>query len=295
MIRLVTLGEGMVEFSSEAPGLFRQGFAGDAVNTAIHARRLGAEAALVTRIGADVFAEGLCAAWQAEGLDLSHAPVVPGENGLYVISTDAEGERSFAYRRAGSAASGLSLADLDAAWLAAADMVLTSGITQAISDTAQALVAAVAALPALQGRLAHDPNHRPSLWARRGGDPAARRAFSQVAGHVQWLLPSWPADGVLLDGSCTTPQDAALGFASAGADVALKLGDQGVLILQAGQMTLVRAQPVEQVVDSTGAGDAWNAAFLVGLMRGEAAVAAAAKANAHAATVLAHRGAIPPR
>lgn len=117
MSRLVTLGEGMVEFHAEAPGLYRQGFAGDAVNTAIHASRLGVEAALVSRIGADVFAEGLCAAWLSEGLDLSHAPVVPGENGLYVISTDPAGERSFAYRRAGSAASQLSQADLDAGLL----------------------------------------------------------------------------------------------------------------------------------------------------------------------------------
>lgn len=292
---LVTVGEGMVEFHAEAPGLFRQGFAGDVVNTAIHASRLGLPAALLSRIGDDFFAGPLRAAWLGEGLDLSHAPTVPGENGLYVITTDARGERSFTYRRAGSAASQLSPADLDAAWLLGADMVLTSGITQAISETAQALVAAIAALPNLRPRLAHDPNHRPNLWARRGGDAAARAALMDVRGRVAWLLPSWPADAVLLPGAPASAEAAARAFAAEGADVALKMGADGVLILQSGHLTHVPAQPVAQVVDSTGAGDAWNAAFLVGLIRGETAVKAAAAANAHAATVLSHRGAIPPR
>lgn len=295
MTGLVTVGEGMVEFHAEAPGLYRQGFAGDVVNTAIHASRLGIRSALVSRIGADIFAEPLRSAWESEGLDLSHAPTVPGENGIYVITTDAEGERSFTYRRAGSAASQLSPGDLDAAWLAQADMVLTSGISQAISETAEALVAAIVATPGLTGRLAHDPNHRPALWARRGGTAAARAALADVQGKVAWLLPSWPADGVLLPDAPASPFEAAQAFAAQGADVALKMGEDGVLILQAGQLTRVHAVKVAQVIDSTGAGDAWNAAFLVGLICGQPAVEAAQAANAYAATVLGHRGAIPPR
>lgn len=295
MTGLVTVGEGMVEFHAEAPGLYRQGFAGDVVNTAIHASRLGVRSALVSRIGADIFAEPLGAAWKAEGLDLSHAPTVPGENGIYVITTDARGERSFTYRRAGSAASQLSPRDLDAAWLAQADMVLTSGICQAISDTAQALVAAIVALPALAGRVAHDPNHRPALWVKRGGVAAARAAFAEVQGRVAWLLPSWPADAVLLPDAPASPAEAARGFAAQGANVAMKMGEDGVLILEAGRLTQIPAVKVPQVIDSTGAGDAWNAAFLVGLIRGQPAVEAAAAANVHAATVLGHRGAIPPR
>lgn len=295
MTGLVTVGEGMVEFHAQGPGVFRQGFAGDVVNTAIHASRLGIPAALLSRIGADIFAAPLRAAWEAEGLDLSHAPTVPGDNGIYFITTDSAGERSFTYRRAGSAASQLSPGDLDQPWLAGADMVLTSGITQAISATAQALVAAIATLPDMRQRLVHDPNHRPTLWARRGGDEAARAALAEVQGRVAWLLPSWPADAALLPQAPTTATEAARAFAEKGANVALKLGADGVLVLQNGHLTHVPTQPVSQVVDSTGAGDAWNAAFLTELIRGKPAIGAAAAANAHAATVLSCRGAIPPR
>ena len=295
MTGLVTVGEGMVEFHAAAPGLYRQGFAGDVVNTAIHASRLGIRSALVSRIGADIFAEPLRAAWEAEGLDLSHAPTVAGENGIYVITTDALGERSFTYRRAGSAASQLSPGDLDAAWLAQADMILTSGICQAISDTAQALVASIVAQPGLAGRLAHDPNHRPALWATRGGNAAAGAALAEVWGRVAWLLPSWPADAVLLPDTPASAAEAAKGFAAQGADVALKMGEDGVLILQGGRLSHIPAVKVGRVIDSTGAGDAWNAAFLVGVIRGQPAIEAARAANAHAATVLCHPGAIPPR
>lgn len=293
---LVAIGEGMVEFHATAPGLtsdlFRRGYAGDVVNTLIHAARLGLTAGLVSRIGDDAFGPLLRAAWAGEGLDLSHAPTVPGDNGLYVILTDDAGEREFLYRRAGSAACGLCPADLDRDWLSRARMVLLSGITQAISGTAEATVAAAAAMcsPA-----AFDPNYRPRLWARRGGLAAARVAFAAVAPRVDWLLPSFPADLPLIGAEGADAGDALRAFADFGPHVALKMGGDGVALWHDGRMTQVPAVPVAHVVDTTGAGDAWNAAFLAGLLTGDPPVQAAACANAHAAGTLGYRGAIPPR
>lgn len=298
---LIAIGEGMVEFHAEGGGfsgadLFRRGFAGDVVNTLIHASRLGLRCGLVSRIGADAFAPALLDAWRAEGLDLSHAPVVPGENGIYFILTDANGEREFLYRRAGSAASMLGPGDLDAAFLAGARLVLVSGITQAISASAQALVAAVAALPLAKAAGVYDPNYRPHLWAARGGVVAAQAAFSELAPRMRWLLPSFPADLVLLGAGPDLPASEALRrFAAFGPDVALKLGEDGVLISVGGVVAQVPAVKVAKVIDSTGAGDAWNAAFLAGLLQGKAAPQAALAANLHAAGTLGYPGAIPPR
>lgn len=294
---LIAIGEGMVEFHAEGHGfsgdLFRRGFAGDVVNTLIHASRLGLNVALISRIGDDAFAPLLRKAWEAEGVDLSHAPVVPGDNGIYFILTDAVGEREFIYRRAGSAASGLGPADLDVAFLQSAGLVLLSGITQAISETAESLIRAASRLPVLT---AYDPNYRPKLWARRGGIAAAQAAFADVAPHVRWIMPSYPADLVLIGAEENLPAAEALRrFAAFGPDVALKWGDQGVLLWVAGQISHILAAPVAEVVDSTGAGDAWNGAFLAGLVKGQPPEAAAALANAHAALTLAYRGAIPPR
>ena len=294
---LIAIGEGMVEFHAEGHGLsgdlFRRGFAGDVVNTLIHASRRGLNVALISRIGDDAFAPLLCKAWQDEGIDLSHAPVVPGDNGMYFILTDEKGEREFIYRRAGSAACGLGPADLDAAFLGAAKIVLLSGITQAISASAEALIRAASRLPCVS---AYDPNYRPKLWARRGGIAAAQAAFVDVAPHVKWIMPSYPADLVLIGADENLPASEALDrFAAIGPNVALKWGDQGALLSAGGAVWHVPAAPAAKVVDTTGAGDAWNAAFLSGLIRGQAPDKAAASANAYAALTLGFRGAIPPR
>lgn len=297
---LVGIGEGMVEFHASGAfacaETFHRGFAGDVVNSLIHASRLGLRTALVSRIGDDAFAPALVAAWTAEAVDLNHAPVVPGENGLYFILTDASGEREFLYRRAGSAASQIGPGDIDSALLGAARFVLVSGITQAISATAEAAVAAACALEGARANTVYDPNYRPRLWAPRGGVVAARRAFASIAAQFAWILPSFPADLPLIGAGALDDRAALSAFAAvSGADVALKLGEHGVLLHVRGRVTHVPAVPAPVIVDTTGAGDAWNAAFLHGLASGQAPEQAAAAANLYAVGILGFRGAIPPR
>ena len=297
---LVAIGEGMVEFHATgdfaSAQTFLRGFAGDVVNSLIHASRMGLRTALVSRIGDDAFAPALLAEWSAEAVDLTHAPVVPGENGLYFILTDPKGEREFLYRRAGSAASQIGPGDIDPALLGAARFVLVSGITQAISASAEAAVAAACALDGARANTAYDPNYRPRLWAQRGGVEAARRAFAAIAAQVAWILPSFPADLPLIAAEALDPRAALADFAAAsGASVALKLGENGVVLHVRGQVTHVPAVPAPLIVDTSGAGDAWNAAFLHGLACAQAPEQAAAAANRYAVGILGCRGAIPPR
>ncbi len=299
---LVAIGEGMVEFHAEGGGFgeaqtFRRGFAGDVVNCLISASRLGLKAALLSRIGADAFAPAMVRVLSEEGIDLSHAPLVAGANGIYFILTDERGEREFLYRRAGSAASRLGSDDLDRDFVAKARYVLISGIAQAISASAERLVAAAASMPELKRTGVYDPNYRPKLWRARGGEAAARRAFRQVAPRMAWLLPSYPADLPLFAiGKTRVAAEIAKRLADAyGVSVALKLGQNGALIHTGDASIHVPAAKVDTVVDTTGAGDAWNAAFLAGLARGIEPVAAAEGANAYAAGALRHRGAVPPR
>jgi 2-dehydro-3-deoxygluconokinase len=297
---LVGIGEGMVEFHAAGAfanaQTFHRGFAGDVVNSLIHASRLGLRTALVSRIGDDAFASALVVEWSAEAVDLTHAPVVPGENGLYFILTDAKGEREFLYRRAGSAASQIGPGDIDPALLGAARFVLVSGITQAVSASAEAAVAAACALDGARANTVYDPNYRPRLWAQRGGVEGAQRAFAAIAPKVAWILPSFPADLPLIGAEAVGDHAALAAFAAiSGANVALKLGADGVLLQVGGRLTHVPAVPAPVIVDTTGAGDAWNAAFLQGLARALPPDQAAAAANLYAVGILAHRGAIPPR
>lgn len=283
---LIGLGECMVEFNateplSQAVG-FNKAYGGDVLNALVTAARQGARTAFISRVGDDPFGAGLRAAWREEGIDVSRAPLVPGENGVYFISLDAHGERSFTYRRAGSAASQLAAAQVDEAFIASARCVLLSGITQAISPGARAATLAAARLARQNGVLvAYDPNYRPRLW---GAPDNAREACAELLPYVDILLPSLPADGPIFP----CPPQSLVGH------VAVKHGEEGCEVWLRGERTKVPAAAA-RVVDTTGAGDAWNGAYLAALLRGESAPAAAALANRVAAEKLAYRGAIPPR
>ncbi|MBX8467024.1 sugar kinase, partial [Deinococcus sp. RIT780] len=269
---LIALGECMIELRADgplgdAPQLTRA-CGGDTLNALVSAARLGSRCGFISRVGNDPFGHGLRRAWQAEGIDVTHAPLVDGENGVYFISLHAGGEREFTYRRAGSAATHLSPADVDAAYVASSRTLLLSGITQAISQTAQAATRHAAQLARQCGtRVAFDPNYRPRLWADRAGDgtglDAARAALHELLPFVDLLLPSFPADAALLDTAPADAPEAARAFAALGVTVALKGGADGAWLCSPhADPQHVPAPPVPDVLDTTGAGDAWNGAFL---------------------------------
>jgi 2-dehydro-3-deoxygluconokinase len=282
---LIGIGECMVEFHATAPlaqaTQFHKSYGGDVLNALVAAARAGSRSAFVSRVGDDPFGPGLLAAWREEGVDTSHAPLVPGENGVYFISVDAAGERSFTYRRAGSAASAMT-ADVDEAFIASGRCLLLSGITQAISPGARAATLAAARISRAHGvTVAYDPNYRPRLWTETA---TARAACLELLPYVDILLPSLPADADVLPGPAPTLAP----------HVAVKLGEQGSEVWHGGERTVVPVASA-QVVDTTGAGDCWNGTYLALLLDGVAPLDAAARANAAAAAKLAHRGAIPPR
>ncbi|GGS25329.1 sugar kinase [Deinococcus knuensis] len=297
---LIALGECMVELRADGPlgdaAHLTRACGGDTLNALVSAARLGSRCGFISRVGNDPFGPGLRRAWLAEGIDVTHAPLVDGENGVYFISLHAGGEREFTYRRADSAATQLSPADVDATYVASSGTLLLSGITQAISGSAQAATRHAAQLARQCGtRVAFDPNHRPRLWAARGGLDAARAGLHELLPCVDLLLPSFPADAALLDDSPGSAPDAARAFAALGVTVALKGGADGAWLCDPdGEPLHVPAPPVPDVLDTTGAGDAWNGAFLHALTRAQPPEQAARTAHASAAHVIRHRGALPP-
>lgn len=297
---LIGLGECMVEFFADEPlgqaRTFTRSFGGDVLNALVAAARLGTTAGFITLVGNDPFGPGLLQAWQAEGLDTTRAPLVEGENGVYFISLLESGEREFTYRRQGSAASRLSPEHIQPAHLAGARMLLLSGITQAISPSAQAATLRAAKLARSSGLwVAFDPNYRPRLWALRGGLEAARQAMAELLPFVDLLLPSHPADLALWGLEHLEAPAALRVLLQYVPRVGLKAGAAGAWLGWEGQTQHVPPVSPHQVRDTTGAGDAWNGAFLHGLLQGQTPLAAATLANRLAAAKLAFRGAIPPR
>lgn len=296
---LIGLGECMVELWSDAPlgtsATLNRSFGGDVLNSLVTAARLGTRTAFISRVGNDPFGRALLEAWQSEGIDTQHAPLVDGENGVYFISLLEHFEREFTYRRASSAASKITPEHLEPEFITSSHAILLSGITQAISESAQATTLEAARIAKNAGTLvAFDPNYRPKLWAARGGLQAARAAWQELLPFVDALLISHPADSILITDNNLEPQELARKLNNQIKIVAIKLGENGLLLAHSGILENIPVVPPRFLKDTTGAGDAWNGAFLHGLTRGLTPQESAKLGNRVASAKLEFRGAIPP-
>ena len=108
MTTAVSIGEVMIELKREPDGRFALAFGGDSFNTAVYLARCGIDTAYVTALGDDRWSDEVVALAEAEGIETSAILRVPGRlPGLYLIETDAAGERTFFYWRETSPARNL--------------------------------------------------------------------------------------------------------------------------------------------------------------------------------------------
>lgn len=293
MARIVIVGEGMLELSGEG-GAWRLGHGGDALNTAIHLARRGHAVRFLTALGSDRFSRRLRQAWIDEGIDDALILTHPTRHaGLYAIALDERGERSFTYWREASAAR--AMLDLPGAAAALdeaerAELLYFSLISLAILPAAgrERLLALAAAVRAGGGRVAFDGNYRPALWP---SPDEARAARDEAIARADIGLPTF-ADEAALSGAAS-PQAVADQWRERGcAEVVVKLGAQGCL-LPDGRVT--EPERVLDPVDTSGAGDAFNAGYLDARLTGLDPEAAARAGHRLAAWTIMRPGAIPPR
>lgn len=297
MKRILSIGEAMVEMSqSGQPGLWRMGIAGDTLNTAWYLRRLldaDWQVGYLTRIGTGSFSQQMLDFLQAEDIDASHVTRDPHrEIGLYAISLN-DGERSFAYWRDTSAARLLAQdgAALDAA-LQDCHLAYLSGITLAIlppQDRAR-LLAALATARANGTTVVFDTNLRPRLWA----DVADMRAAIQTAAAcADLILPSYDDEAAHFGDA--DPQATIARYLQCGAAHVVVKNGGGPMWFGGAQGTgeLPDLRP-ETPVDTTAAGDSFNAGYLAAWLTGGGCEAAIHAGHALSRQVIRHRGALVP-
>jgi 2-dehydro-3-deoxygluconokinase len=293
MARIVCIGEGMLELSRPA-GDWQLAYGGDTLNTAIHLARAGHNVAFFSALGTDPLSRGAKEAWRAEGLDTSLVLDHPARHiGLYAVATESDGERSFTYWRDESAAREMfALPGGETALSAAAeaDLLVFSLVSLAILPPGgrARLLRLASAVRARSGRVAFDGNYRPPLW-RGEGDPVFAREAAIACADIG--LPTLD-DETALTGE-VDPGAIAARWAELGClETVVKLGAAGCWI-PSGE--IVAPKHVLQPVDTSGAGDAFNAGYLAARLRGAGIAEAASAGNALASRTIMYPGAVPPR
>lgn len=299
MLRIACIGEVTVEIIATSSSDAQLGIAGDTYNTAIYLARLldpaMARVSCVTALGCDTFSERIRKHMHNCGIDGSHVErredKVPG---LYAIETDETGERSFTYWRSDSAARTLF------SWPCVItpdvvnnfDIVFATGISIAIlpPEVRLELLDTIDAFRARGGKFVYDSNHRPQLWESLD---AAERINSEFWKRADVALPSLNGEfSIFGDANEIAVLDRIRGLGCK--EGALKRGALGPLSIDP-TLPQMDFAPAMQVVDTTAAGDSFNAGFLACWLMGGGAPEAMTKAHNLACQVIAHRGAIIPR
>lgn len=269
-IDVLSFGETMAMFVAEQTGdlaqvrQFHKRIAGADSNVAIGLSRLGFNVAWLSRVGDDSLGRFVVDTLSHEGVDCRHVAVDPlHPTGFQFKSREEAGaDPQVEYFRKGSAASHLSVADISPALLQARHLHAT-GIPPALSPATGELSRALMTQMRQAGRsVSFDPNLRPSLWASQAQMIAEINA---LAGLADWVLPGL-GEGRLLTGF-DDPADIAAFYLDQGAEaVAIKLGADGAYYRTQLDQGFIAAVPVENVVDTVGAGDGFAVGMISALL-----------------------------
>jgi 2-dehydro-3-deoxygluconokinase len=262
---------------------FRRIVAGSESNVAAGFVRLGHRARLVTRVGRDALGDAVAASlrsWDIDALvqrsDRPTGTIVRG------LGTDAGVQA--VHLREGAAAVELSAADVDEAWGEAVDVVFVTGIAAVRSESARSAVERTVELARGSGALVVvDPNVRLSL----GSHDQYREALSGLRGDTDIAIGDL-AELALLAG--TAPVDAVASLIDGGCRlVVTKRGADGAVATDGTDTVEVRSNATH-VVDTVGAGDAFAAGLIAGVVEGQSIAGALELASVVAARVVATPG-----
>ena len=295
MTSAICIGECMVELRPVDDGHLKRGFAGDAYNTAVYLKRSAPDidVAFLTATGDESLSNAMVETWRGEGISDRLTFRIPGERpALYLIETNAKGDRKFHYWRSETPAKEwlrLLLAAGGAELLNKSDLVYVSGISLAILSYADRQ-AAVELLGTLKTKVAFDPNIRPALWKSMD---EARHTFEAMVKVASIVLPS-RQDYQLMYGMDDPQAQIEFTATLTEAEIALTCDEDGCRLRVGDEIIALPTQAVK-VVDTSGAGDSFNGAYLAARLKGKDPRDAVKDGLALAAKVVAQPGAIIPR
>lgn len=299
MKKVAFFGECMVELNGALPNLY-QTYGGDTLNGATYLARLASdnvEVHYVTAIGQDPLSSSIRQSWEQDGIKTDYVMIDHKKNmGLYLISVTDGGERSFTYWRNDSAAKHMmNNPQIDDTFdiLKSFDMLVLSGITLGIltEPDRQKLFTKIADLRQAGVTIVFDSNYRPALWENK---QATMNAYDRMFTLTDIALVTLDDEQNLRLLSDTAEIAADRILSNGVRTVVVKDGPNGSSYFTNLMVEHVPTTPV-QAIDTTAAGDSYNAGFLSQYLNGAPLTDSCRRGNEVAGIVIQHRGAIAPQ
>jgi len=265
---VVTFGESMVLFAPseretlESTFAYHASIGGAESNCAIGLARLGYSVSWVSRVGRDPFGARVLKTIRGEGVDVSRVEMCDSAPTGLMFKEPGPGNttRVFYYRRQ-SAAAALRSAQFDSL---SAKYLFVTGITPALSDSNRKLTFdLVERFRAAGTKVVFDPNMRFRLWSAK----EARNVFLELARNCDVLIPSLAEAEIMtgLNNEAEHMLDALLSLGPP--QIVLKAGDKGAWYADGTEHGFCPCHSVVEI-DPVGAGDAFCAGVLSGLLDG---------------------------
>lgn len=299
MKNIFLFGECMIELMTASQdtsdNTLKQSFAGDVFNTAVYLKRTFSDVKvdLVTAVGKDQFSLDMVQYFENENIGTDF--VFKSENkipGLYSIQLDDLGERSFTYWRQDSAARQVMqhIDDKAISELSKGDMFFFSGISLAVvePEARASFWTLVDKLKATGVQIVFDPNYRPRLWK---DEDEAKEQFDKAFALSDMLLPGIDDFNSLYGMDSFEQVNQFLGPYHID-EIIVKNGPKTVISVIKGQVEEHIIIPVDNVVDTTSAGDSFNGAYLGARLNDYSIVQSIELASKAAGFVIQHKGAI---
>lgn len=270
-MEVLTFGETMVLLNPDANGPlryvnnFKKSVGGADSNVAIALSRLGHKSAWFSKLGNDEFGRQILNIIRGEGVDTSKVTFDEDARTGLMIKERVSGENpSVYYYRKDSAASKLSVDDINEDYIKQAKIIHITGITPAISKSARDMVFKVIDIAKQNNILiSFDPNIRLKLWTLE----EARPVLLEIAKNADIILPGCDEGQLLLDTS--DEKEIADKFKALGAKiVVVKLGADGCYVANDKEGVYIKGFKINKVIDTAGAGDGFAAGFLSGILNG---------------------------
>lgn len=267
MVDVIAVGELLIDMIADIPGKpleyqtsFKRFAGGAPANFAVGIQRLGLSSGLITKVGDDFFGRYLIKTLKGEDVDISQIKITSEyKTALAFVGLDEEKNPSFSFYRSLCADMMLNEKEIAENYIKSAKLLMCGTVSLADEPSRSAIFKAVEYAKKHGLQVACDPNLREDLW--HFNDP--REHIFRILKNTDIFLPSISEAEFISGEKGEEAIEAILGLGPS--IVGITHGAEGSTILTKNGKFYAPSYEVD-VVDTTGAGDAYAAGLITGLL-----------------------------